>query len=136
MTSYTERSSIRRSSGCAHSLTVLIASGKRALNSIDSFSRLQEPYATSRSTTWKFLVGAHGRTIPLSTQREVINTFAYMDFLGDISLQSPDVEIGVFEEYVHGEMKTERGRSLGEMRRVWMGRKVSFPPREKGERGS
>lgn len=42
----------------------------------------------------------------------------------DIVLDKPDVQIGVFEEYIHGEAKKERGRILSEMRRVWMGKKV------------
>lgn len=82
------------------------------------------PYATSRETTWKFKMGAHGRTIPMAMQREIINTFSYMEFVGDINLKDPMVEIGVFEEYIAGEAKAVRGRDASDMRRVWMGKKV------------
>lgn len=70
-------------------------------------------------------MSAHGRTIPVPVQRGVIESFAYMDFLGDIDLKKPDVVVGVFEEYVVRADKQEKGRDLSEMRRVWMGRKVN-----------
>lgn len=57
-------------------------------------------------------------------QLDIINGFGYMAFKGDINLAKPDIEIGVFEEY-KTKGKTVRGRILNEMRRVWMGRKVS-----------
>lgn len=74
-------------------------------------------------------MSAHGRTVPLPVQREVIETFDYMEFLGDIDLKKPDVTIGVFEEYLGGEARQDRGRKLGECRSVWMGKKVSSAPR-------
>lgn len=43
---------------------------------------LWAPLAASRSTSWKFAIQAHGRTLPLPLQREIIEDFAYMDFLG------------------------------------------------------
>ena len=86
--------------------------------------RRQESYASSFSTTWKFKVASFGQVIPINQQIEVINTFAWMDFKGDISLKTPMVELGVFEEYVHATTSQEKGRVLSEMRTVWMGRKV------------
>ncbi|SCZ99137.1 BZ3500_MvSof-1268-A1-R1_Chr7-1g09409 [Microbotryum saponariae] len=56
-------------------------------------------HAASPTTTWKFSVTGHGRSISQSAQRQVINTFSFMSFVGDIRLKDPDVEIGVFEEY-------------------------------------
>lgn len=88
---------------------------------------MQETYSTSPTTTWKFKVGSFGQVIPIKEQVDVINSFAWMEFRGDISLKKPMVEIGVFEEYRHATTAQEKGRDLSEMRRVWMGRKVRFP---------
>lgn len=66
--------------------------------------------------------------IPLKDQIAIINTFNYMPFEGKIALKKPDVEIGVFEEFRASVTQEEGvgGRDVGEMRRVWMGRKVFF----------
>ncbi|SCV70748.1 BQ2448_3510 [Microbotryum intermedium] len=82
-------------------------------------------HAASPSTTWKFSVAGHGRSISQSAQRQVINTFSFMNFVGNIQLKEPDVEIGVFEEYAsEGEGETVLpGRTVRDMRTVWMGRK-------------
>ncbi|KAM0756366.1 tRNA guanosine-2'-O-methyltransferase [Meredithblackwellia eburnea MCA 4105] len=86
---------------------------------------LWEKYAQSPSTTWKFDVGAYGQVISMKEKVDVINSFAYMNFLGDIRMKGPDVEVGVFEEYFQGQSKLEKeSRSVHEMRRVWMGRKI------------
>ncbi|KAK4056504.1 hypothetical protein OIO90_002351 [Microbotryomycetes sp. JL221] len=77
--------------------------------------------ANNRDLTWRFQVNAYGRTIQTKDQTKVVETFAYMDFLGDIRLKNSDVAIGVFEEY---ESETSKGRDLKDMKRVWMGLKV------------
>lgn len=87
------------------------------------------------------MVATFARTIPLPDQVAVIESFRYMDFLGPITLKNPELEVGVFEEYVRSGKKRnalERGRELGEMRRVWVGRKVRQMgfDRQAGERRS
>ncbi|KAL8286665.1 hypothetical protein RQP46_004193 [Phenoliferia psychrophenolica] len=91
---------------------------------IKALPELYESIASSASTTWKFKVGSFGQIIPIKEQIEVINSFGWMSFKGDISLKKPMVELGVFEEYVHATTSQDKGRILSEMRRVWMGRKV------------
>ncbi|GAA6029717.1 hypothetical protein JCM8097_001017 [Rhodosporidiobolus ruineniae] len=64
-----------------------------------------EPYTLDRDCTWKFTVAGHNRTIALKEQVELINTFSYMPFPGDIDLRKPKLEIGVFEEYEFDRLK-------------------------------
>jgi hypothetical protein len=83
----------------------------------------QEPY-TSSENTWKFTVSGFARNVSLADQLVTINAFAYLGFKGNIALKKPQVEVGVFEEYVRRPDKQDKGRDLEEMRWVWMGRKV------------
>lgn len=55
------------------------------------------------------MVAGHNRTIPLSIQIKIINTFSYMAFLGDINLKNPNLQVGVFEEY---EFDSTRGGKM------------------------
>lgn len=116
--------------------------------------RAQEPYAADRECTWKFTIAGHQRTIPLPQQVALVNTFSYMPFLGDINLRSPDLEIGVFEEYTWDPLRGAKVREArqamgaepsrkgkekaleegdpedtGGLRMVWMGRKVRLARR-------
>ncbi|GJN89847.1 hypothetical protein Rhopal_002836-T1 [Rhodotorula paludigena] len=108
-----------------------------------------EPYAADRECTWKFTIAGHQRTIPLPQQVALVNTFSYMPFLGDINLRTPDLEIGVFEEYTWDPLRGAKVREArqamgaepsrkgkekaleegdpedtGGLRMVWMGRKI------------
>ncbi|GAA5894968.1 hypothetical protein JCM6882_008255 [Rhodosporidiobolus microsporus] len=109
-----------------------------------------EHYTVDRECSWKFTIAGHNRTIPLPAQVKLINTFAYMPFVGDIDLRNPKLEIGVFEEYEFDRMRglkvlqareAEKGKGKGKgketevpaewdpeytgtMRAVWMGRKI------------
>ncbi|GAA5974759.1 hypothetical protein JCM5350_001280 [Sporobolomyces pararoseus] len=74
----------------------------------DQAKALWEPYAKDRECTWKFVVAGHNRTIPLSVQIKTINDFSYLAFLGDINLKTPQLEVGVFEEYEFDEMRGSR----------------------------
>lgn len=89
----------------------------------------------------------------MSLQIKTINTFSYMAFPGDINLKSPQLEIGVFEEYEFDGMRGKRilekraemgvsdkgkgktkerdeevwdgDEDSGKLKGVWVGRKVS-----------
>ncbi|KAI0066133.1 RNA methylase [Artomyces pyxidatus] len=50
-------------------------------------------------TSFKFVVNGYNQSIPKARQREVIENFSYMDFLGKIDLKTPEVTMGCFEEY-------------------------------------
>ncbi|KIL65842.1 hypothetical protein M378DRAFT_192147 [Amanita muscaria Koide BX008] len=50
-------------------------------------------------TSFKFIVTAYNHSIPQRRQREVIESFAYMDFLGKIDMNDPEILLGCFEEY-------------------------------------
>ncbi|KAH9985810.1 tRNA guanosine-2'-O-methyltransferase [Russula compacta] len=70
-------------------------------------------------TSFKFVVNGYNRSISKGRQREIIEDFAYMGFMGRIELLSPEVTIGCFEEYpdIHG----ATGRT-GDFHEVFFGR--------------
>lgn len=49
-------------------------------------------------TSFKFKVEAYNHSIPQRRQTEVIETFDYMDMLGEINMKTPDITLCVFEE--------------------------------------
>ncbi|KAJ2916802.1 hypothetical protein MD484_g3603, partial [Candolleomyces efflorescens] len=49
-------------------------------------------------TSFKFFVSAFNHKIPQRRQRDVIESFAYMGFLGEINMKNPDVMFSCFEE--------------------------------------
>ena len=49
-------------------------------------------------TSFKFCVLGYNQSIPQRRQREVIESFSYMDFRGKIDMKNPEVIMGCFEE--------------------------------------
>ena len=49
-------------------------------------------------TSFKFTMASFNHTIPQTRQREVIESFSYMGFMGRIDLENPEITIGCFEE--------------------------------------
>lgn len=50
------------------------------------------------NTSFKFFVNGYNQSIPQRRQREVVESFSYMDFLGKIDMKNPEVVMGCFEE--------------------------------------
>nr|VWO99928.1 Lysophospholipase 1 (EC (Phospholipase B 1) [Ganoderma boninense] len=76
-------------------------------------------------TSFKFLVTAFNHTIPQWRQKDVVESFAYMDFRGKIEMKNPDITLTVFEEYPdkHGTTR-EKTEGDGEFDEVWFGRLI------------
>ena len=53
-------------------------------------------------TSFKFLVTAFNHTIPQWRQKDVVESFSYMDFRGKIEMKNPDITLTVFEECKRG----------------------------------
>lgn len=51
-------------------------------------------------TSFRFIVTAYNHKIPQARQREVVESFAYMGFLGKIDMKNPEILLGCFEECV------------------------------------
>jgi tRNA (guanine10-N2)-methyltransferase len=51
-----------------------------------------------KDTSFRFQVTAYNHTIPQSRQRDVIESFAYMGFLGKIDMKTPDITLTCLEE--------------------------------------
>ncbi|KIJ67993.1 hypothetical protein HYDPIDRAFT_126592 [Hydnomerulius pinastri MD-312] len=49
-------------------------------------------------TSFKFTVNGYNHGLSQRRQREVIESFSYMDFLGKIDMKEPEITLGVFEE--------------------------------------
>lgn len=51
-----------------------------------------------QDTSFRFSVAAYNHSIRKSRQREVMESFGYMEFLGKIDLKSPSIVLGCYEE--------------------------------------
>ncbi|KAG5221465.1 tRNA (guanine(10)-N2)-methyltransferase [Salix suchowensis] len=51
-----------------------------------------------QDTSFRFSVAAYNHSITKSRQREVMESFGYMEFLGRIDLKSPTIVLGCYEE--------------------------------------
>lgn len=49
-------------------------------------------------TSFRFLVTSSQHKIPQTRQREVIESFSYMGFLGKIDMKKPEINLICFEE--------------------------------------
>ncbi|KAF8197920.1 RNA methylase [Pholiota molesta] len=76
-----------------------------------------------QDTSFRFLVTSSQHKIPQSRQREVIESFAYMGFLGKIEMKNPDIILTCFEEYDdrHGTTRMKH-EGDGQFREVFFGR--------------
>ncbi|KAF7376102.1 tRNA (Guanine(10)-N2)-methyltransferase [Mycena sanguinolenta] len=52
-----------------------------------------------QDTSFKFIVTAYNHKISESRQREIVESFRYMGFLGKIDMKNPEIILGCFEEY-------------------------------------
>ncbi|KAF8210179.1 tRNA guanosine-2'-O-methyltransferase [Mycena galopus ATCC 62051] len=73
-------------------------------------------------TSFKFVVTAYNHKIPESRQRNIVESFSYMGFLGKIDMKNPQVLMGCFEEYdTSTGLREDRD---GKFRQVYFGRLV------------
>ncbi|TEB38249.1 RNA methylase [Coprinellus micaceus] len=74
-------------------------------------------------TSFKFIVSGFNHTIPQRRQRDVIESFAYMDFLGEINMKTPQILLACFEEYDES-FKRPREEHAGDggFRQLYFGR--------------
>ncbi|TFK44254.1 tRNA guanosine-2'-O-methyltransferase [Crucibulum laeve] len=76
-------------------------------------------------TSFRFLVTSYNHKIPQSRQREVIESFSYMDFLGPINMKNPDITCAVLEEYFDTRGTTRsKHQGDGNFRQVFFGRLI------------
>lgn len=97
-----------------------------------SYEVLHEQNSRARSqweryipdTSFKFHVLGYNLTISQRRQRQIIESFAYMDFLGKIEMKNPEVTLTVFEEYESGRAPDGGLHKDGEFTRVYFGRLI------------
>ncbi|KJA27817.1 hypothetical protein HYPSUDRAFT_34967 [Hypholoma sublateritium FD-334 SS-4] len=74
-------------------------------------------------TSFRFLVTSSQHKIPQARQKEVIESFSYMGFLGKIDMKNPEINLICFEEYDDRHKTTRvRHEGDGEFREVFFGR--------------
>ncbi|KAF9644600.1 tRNA guanosine-2'-O-methyltransferase [Thelephora ganbajun] len=73
-------------------------------------------------TTFKFSVTGYANTIPQDRQRDVINSFRWMDLRGKIDMKNPEVTFVCHEEYVYVEGNRIRSFDDGNFIAVYFGR--------------
>ncbi|KAG8213883.1 tRNA guanosine-2'-O-methyltransferase [Butyriboletus roseoflavus] len=76
-------------------------------------------------TSFKFTVIGYNHGLSQRRQRNVIESFAYMGFLGKIEMKNPDIMLGVFEEYEDGRRPDGCPNVDGEFRQTYFGRLVA-----------
>ncbi|KZT10705.1 tRNA guanosine-2'-O-methyltransferase [Laetiporus sulphureus 93-53] len=76
-------------------------------------------------TSFKFIVTAYNHTIPQSRQKDIVESFSYMGFLGKIDMKNPEIIMVVYEEYIdkHGTTR-DRCEGDGDFRQVYLGRLI------------
>lgn len=75
-------------------------------------------------TSFKFTVVGYNHGLSQRWQRDVIESFSYMDFLGKIDMKDPDIVLGCFEEY-ENDRRPDGSRNIdGVFRQVYFGRLV------------
>ncbi|KAL5524093.1 hypothetical protein ACEPAG_8266 [Sanghuangporus baumii] len=55
------------------------------------------------NTSFGFTVSSFNRSIPQHCMKEIVESFAFMDFRGPIDLKNPELSLGVFEEHADPE---------------------------------
>ncbi|KAF4620526.1 hypothetical protein D9613_000293 [Agrocybe pediades] len=90
-------------------------------------NKLSEPLWTryAEDTSFRFLVSSSHHKIPQSRQREVMESFSYMDFKGKIDMKNPEIILLCFEEYEERHDKTlAKYEGDGDFRQVFFGRLI------------
>ncbi|KAF4567631.1 hypothetical protein EYR40_006632 [Pleurotus pulmonarius] len=78
-----------------------------------------------QDTSFRFSVAAYNHSITKARQREVMESFGYMEFLGKIDLKSPTIVLGCYEEYGDTRGKEFSNKVVdGQFRQVYFGRLI------------
>ncbi|PPQ63667.1 hypothetical protein CVT24_004552 [Panaeolus cyanescens] len=77
------------------------------------------------NTSFRFLITAYQHKIPQSRQRDVMESFAYMGFLGKIDMKNPEITLTCFEDYEERTGVTRvKHEGDGDFRQVFFGRLI------------
>ncbi|ORZ15647.1 hypothetical protein BCR42DRAFT_437915 [Absidia repens] len=87
-------------------------------------------WADYQHSSFKFSVSAFGWTLTAKEQLDIINSFSYLGFEGDIDLKDPQVKFGVLEDYEQqGAFSTHNG-TPPPRQHIYMGRLVATGSRD------
>lgn len=74
------------------------------------------------NTSFRFIVTAYSDRIPMSRQREVVDSFSFMDMQGKIDLKNPDETFTCFEEYPDARLKGKQAGGENTLLHIFFGR--------------
>ena len=89
-----------------------------------------------RHVSFKFSVDCYGSTRDVEQQRQIINSFKYLDLRGQIRMKDPEAEFAVLEEWLPVTLRCETGLNSGNveqavgqqagtsLRRIFLARKI------------
>ncbi|KIV79338.1 hypothetical protein PV11_06904 [Exophiala sideris] len=99
--------------------------------------RSQHLWRKFEHVSFKFSVDSYGSTHDPAEQRQIIDSFTYLDFKGKIKMKNPEAEFAVLEEWLplnceqkdHGTTGLDNGTVIdpvagSSLRRVFLGRKI------------
>ncbi|KAF9227411.1 tRNA guanosine-2'-O-methyltransferase [Gyrodon lividus] len=75
-------------------------------------------------TSFKFTVIGYNHGLSQRQQRDMIESFSYMDFLGKIDMKEPEITLGVFEEYESDRRPDGQRNRDGEFIQAYFGRLI------------
>lgn len=77
------------------------------------------------NTSFKFTIIRYNHGLSQRWQRDVIESFSYMDFLGKIDLREPEIVLGCFEQYENDKRPDGTHHIDGGLHQVYFGRLVA-----------
>ncbi|KAF8844365.1 tRNA guanosine-2'-O-methyltransferase [Paxillus ammoniavirescens] len=77
------------------------------------------------NTSFKFTVIGYNHGLSQRRQRDVIENFSYMDFLGKIDMKQPEITLGVFEVYESDRRPDGLRNRDGEFSQAYFGRLIT-----------
>jgi hypothetical protein len=84
---------------------------------------LWQLYAANAS--FRFTISGYRCTLTPARQREILESFSWMDYKGPIAMKNPDLEVCIWEDWSHAQIVYDSVKHE-ERRGIWIGKKVIY----------
>lgn len=86
---------------------------------------LWQPY--KESTSFRFTIKGYNATLSPQRQKDILESFSWMDYKGPIRMKDPELEVCLWEDWPSPQEEHELQK--GKQRRaIWIGKKVRPKP--------